>query len=372
MKKKVLFLIESLIAGGAERVLIDLVNSIDKRRFDITVITVFKESIYDWYQCKFDEPLSDDVHYRYLIDNTSSVKYRLFNFAFNRLPKSWLHRWLIGTDYDTEVAWYEGLPTTFLAHSSNKKSRKLAWLHYGGGLSINNEEQRKAFQQIYASYDTIVGVSEGVSRDFISKMGEGFPVLTRYNLIDDQLIAKKAQAILAERNTDLPLFVCVGRVCEVKGYDRLLRVCKRLQDGGKRFLLNIIGGGDNAALMTFVNQNGLQDCVSFLGHQSNPLPYVKAADWFVCGSYLEAFGMAILESMITGTPVISTDCSGTEELLGNSEFGIRCENSEDSLYMAMKNVLEHPELRASYAQKAIEKGKTFHKEELVAKIEEIL
>ncbi len=372
MKHKVLFLIESFIVGGAERVLLNLVNAMDKERFDVTVMAVFKQSVYEGYNCQFADALDPSVHYHYLVDNSSKWKYRLFNVAFNRLPKKWIHRWMIGSGYDTEVAFYEGLPTLFLAHSSNKKSKKIAWLHYGNGFVNLSENDLHSFSSLYDKYDTVVGVSKGVSQNFKNKIGLSEKVFTLYNLIDEEEIIRKSKLFDVPRIESGVSFISVGRLCEVKGFDRLLHVCKSLKEEGYSFHLNIIGAGDNLSLEHIIRDDSMEGYVQLLGNQDNPMPYVRSADWFVCSSRAEAFGMAILESMLIGTPIISTECSGTEELLGENEYGIRCENSEKGLYNAMKHVLEHPDLRKIYSDKALQKGTSFHKKELLAKIETVL
>ena len=166
-----MFMVESMMVGGAERVLINLVNSLDPNKYDITVITVFKNGVYPGYPCVFKDAWAPHVKYKYLIDNSNPVKYRFFNVAFNRVSKKLLHQLLIGDAYDVEVAWYEGLPTTFLAHSSNRRSRKLAWLHYGDGFAHLSPRQKETFLQEYRQYDEIVGVSDGVCRNFQERLG---------------------------------------------------------------------------------------------------------------------------------------------------------------------------------------------------------
>ena len=79
-KKKLLFLIESMMVGGAERVLISLVNNLSPSQYDVTVVSVFRKSVYEGYDCTFEDSLKSHVHYKYLIDNTNKYKYKLFNF----------------------------------------------------------------------------------------------------------------------------------------------------------------------------------------------------------------------------------------------------------------------------------------------------
>ena len=93
MKKNLLFLIESMIVGGAERVLIDLANNLDPKKYDITVISIFKETVYKDYNSSFSEMLKPHIHKNYLIDNTSKWKYKLFNYSFSKEMVSLFTYW---------------------------------------------------------------------------------------------------------------------------------------------------------------------------------------------------------------------------------------------------------------------------------------
>lgn len=373
MKKKVLFLIESFIAGGAERALLTLANSMDKTRFDVTVVSVFKKSVYEGYDTKFEDDFSPDVHRKYLVDNTVKWKYLLFNYLYNKLPKKWFHRILIGKGYDTEVAFYEGLPTTFLAHSSNMKSRKIAWLHYGDGFTDSVGKKKEEYQHIYSGYDMVLGVSKGICENFRKRVGLNVHLKVMYNIYDEETIKRMAGTAVVERKDGVTSFVAVGRVCEVKGYDRLLRVCQKLHDEGFGLSLSIVGGGGCDDLRKVVEENVMYDYVHILGHKDNPYPYMKNSDWLVSSSFAEGFSTVIAESMIIGTPVISTLCSGTKELLGeNNEWGICCANSEEGLYEAMKSVLSDRTKYSFYRERAVVQGERFRKKNLLEKIESIL
>lgn len=372
MKKRLMFLIESMVVGGAERVLLNLVNSLSPEKYDITVISVFKQSVYENYQCTFTDSLAPYVKYKYLVDNTNSLKYQLFNAFFYHGNKRLLHQLLIGNGYDVEIAWYEGLPTTFLAHSSNKHSRKLAWLHYGDGFAHLTATQKDVYRKEYRQYDKIVGVSEGVCRNFKERVGEDFPLMTRYNILDDQEILRKADAFTVEREPPLT-FVSVGRLIPVKGFDRLVNVCARLKQEGHDFRLWLIGeGGEHATLRNQIRQLGLEREVKMFGNQDNPYPYMKAADWFVSSSFAEGFSTVLTEACIIGTPIISTRCLGTAELLGeNGEFGLMVENREEPLCQAMKRVLTHRDLQTVYKMRLKRGSERWNKLSLLRKVENL-
>ena len=100
---------------------------------------------------------------------------------------------------------------------------------------------------------------------------------------------------------------------------------------------------------------------------------MAAADLYVCSSRREGFSTAVTEALIVGTPVVSTDCSGARELLGdNDEYGLVVENSEEGVYQGMKRMLSNPPLLAHYKEKAKERGAFFHKEKTVRAVEDML
>ena len=79
------------------------------------------------------------------------------------------------------------------------------------------------------------------------------------------------------------------------------------------------------------------------------------------------------EALIVGTPVVSTDCSGARELLGeNDEYGIFTENSEEGIYQGMKKMIEDANLRKHYTEKALERREKFSRESTVKAVEDML
>ena len=90
-KKKIFFLIESFIVGGAEKVLIDIVNNLDANKYDITVCSVFKYSIYKGYNNTFEKPFNANIKYRYLINNKLRWLYIIFNYLLVRIPYILFH-----------------------------------------------------------------------------------------------------------------------------------------------------------------------------------------------------------------------------------------------------------------------------------------
>jgi len=210
-KLKVLFLIESFIVGGAEKVLVDIVNHLDAEKFDITVCSVFKKSVYKGYDKYFDRPFNANIHYRCLVDNDNRLLYVVFNYLLARVPNV-LYRLLVGDKYDRVVAFYEGLPTYWIAKANIKRGEKIAWLHTSTTLSQKGKDKEELLKtkSDYGRFKKIVAVSNCVSNSFANV----FPcvaskLIIAYNPIDRGAIIKKASLAIDREKPKESLFVSV-------------------------------------------------------------------------------------------------------------------------------------------------------------------
>ena len=174
------------------------------------------------------------------------------------------------------------------------------------------------------------------------------------------------------KNEEFLNLISVGRLVPQKAFDRLIRIMNRCVNEDKKSVkLFLLGTGYlEKELRDLVCKYKLKDSVIFLGYNTNPYKFVKNADLFVCSSLHEGFSTAVTESLIVGTPVITTECSGMRELLGEKqEYGIITSNNEDDLYMSLSNLINNPIKIEALKEKAIERGKMFSVEERVSKIE---
>ena len=165
----------------------------------------------------------------------------------------------------------------------------------------------------------------------------------------------------------------MGRLTHQKAYDRLLRVHKRLQQEGFDYDLWILGEGEGRPMLEqFIEKNDLADSVRLFGFQDNPYPFVNAADLLVCSSRYEGFSTFVTEGLILGKPIVTTDCAGMRELLGDSEFGLITENSEDGLYFGLKQILSSPAQYRTLAEASGKRGADFTSASLVKITESFL
>lgn len=334
MKKRILIFIESLGGGGAEKVLTTLVQHIDKSCLDITVCAISGGG-------KYDEVVASKVNLVKIFDNAeryTGIKklwYILkYNLIYKLLPAWFVYALFLPKGYDVEVAFVEGFATKVIATSSNKRAKKIAWVHVDLiqrpwpielGVFKNLEEERAA----YNKYDKVVCVSRSVD-DIMQKAYGLENTLTIYNPLDRDLILS-----LGEHQSPFEVdqkkynIVSVGRYTKQKGYDLLLPVIAKVRESHPNVHLWLIGeGGERAALEQQASELGVAEHVTFTGFLKNPYALMSKMNLFVCSSRAEGFSLVIAESLILGVPVISMNCSGPNELIGKNECGILCDTYE--------------------------------------------
>lgn len=358
---KILFFIDGITGGGAEKVLRTLVNNMDQSKFEITV-----QSLDTTDPAQY---LAPGIRYKAINRCKTAWGKKLFHYWVRLCAElKWLYPLYIRDEYDIEAAYLEFGPTKILAGSTNQKAKKLAWIHCDlDKKGLSNPEKVKTQ---YEKFDKVICVSETVKQSYQKVVGSGTEALVLYNVNDEADILGKAEAFTVKK-PEAVTFLAVGRLSHEKGNDRLLEACKLLKGEGHVFHLWLVGDGpEREKLMKQVSDLELNDQVSFLGFRENPYPYMRAADVIVTPSRYEGFSTVVTEAMILGKCVVTTPCSGMDELLGDNEFGLITEDSVEGIYQGMKKMLEDAELRAHYAQKAAERGRDFSKDKLVKKTEQ--
>lgn len=366
--KKILFVIPNLMHGGAEKVLINLVNNLDRNKYEVTLQTIFDVGVNKQY-------LKEYINYKYVFKKLfrgSTTIFKLFSPQF-------LYKYLIKDEYDIVVSYLEG-PTARIISGCPYHSKKISWIH----IEMNDEQKftlgfrnGEEARKCYSKFDEIICVSNTVKQIFLETSGlNESNVDVLYNTNEtDQIVEKSKEAIddvIFDKNI---VNICsVGKITGTKGYDRLARVHKKLIDEGLNHHIYILGiGEDEDKINKYIKENNLQETYTLLGFRDNPYKYVSKCDLFVCSSYREGFSTAVTESLVVGTPVVSTLCSGAQELLGyNNEYGLVVENSEEGIYEGIKKFLEDIELLNYYKEKAIERGSFFSKEKTVKAVEDMI
>ena len=345
-KKKLLFLVEAFDKGGIEKVTLDIVNNLDPEKYDITVQTFW----YGGYCQSLVKPHIKVIPFffrRYVRGIIRLIAY---------LPPKLLYRLFIRGKYDVEIACSDGGAAKVISGSTNPRSRKICWVHMDvvkRGSKLKEFSNPAAADQIYSRFDLIVPVSEACRKNFETKFGDRYPMQVVPNPMPVADILRKSTEFAPDFSADKLNIVCVGRLVEQKGFDRLIQAAAAAKNNSRRpFHIYIIGDGpERANLEAAISVASLVQEITLLGFRKNPYPYLKHADWFLLASRDEAFPLVVGESLITGTPVIATDCSGVREWLKNDHYGIVLPNSCDGICNGMMKILNDPEVLNIYRSK---------------------
>lgn len=365
--KKILFFIHDMMHGGAEKVLVNLVNNMDKNKYDITVMTIFDVGVNKQF-------IGEDIHYKYVFNNV----FRGNNAIFKLFKPETLYRHMIKDKYDIVVSYLEDSSTRIISGCPEKSIKKFAWIH----SAQTKKEFKKAYRskneaiECYSKFNKIACVSKDLKENFMKLSGISKNIEVIYNTNETNKIIE-----LSKNNVDDIIFdkkiinICgVAKVMPRKGFMRLARVHKRLIEEGYKHHIYVLGEGEEKEkIEKYLKNNNLSDSFTFIGYKINPYKYVSKCDLFICPSFEEGFSTAVTESILVGTPVVTTMCSGMKELLGdNNEYGIIEKNSEEGIYRGLKKVLENPDIIKYYNKKIIERAKKFSKEETIDSVQNFL
>lgn len=360
---RVLFLINTLGGGGAERVLINLVNNMNQEKYDITILSLVDSGPYKQY-------LNDRIKYKYIFRKS----FRGLNYI-DRIPG--IYHYTIHGNYDVIIAYLHGVWTRILAKAP-RNQHTIAFLHANMKYSefMKDLIHRNKIKSCFEKYDKIVAVSENVKQSFIETTGISTNVCVKYNTfnIPSILERSKEKNCWLLRNENQIALCSVGKLESVKGFDRMIRVMARLKEEGIFITWNVVGEGeDRHKLENMVNEYELNTQIKFLGFDLNPYKYIANSDLFVCSSYSEGFSSVVAESIIIGTPVLTTNCAGMEEMLGkNNEYGIIVDNDEDSLFQMLKTISLDKKILLTYKEKVKQRLPFFNINNTVGEVERMI
>lgn len=374
--KSVLIFVDSLNEGGVSKVLLDLLENINRKKYDITVMTLYNQGI-------FINEVKKYAKYKYCFsipnekDNSAKAKiYRKFWGGMLKMPDSFMYKWFVKEKYDIEIAFMHGWSTRFISGSNNKKSKKIAWVHTD---LVTRSKIDGVFKSIkhhkdsYSKFNKVLCVSEGVKSGVENKYDVKCAQVL-YNPIDRNKIIKLSKDEVTDLSSSKNFrLISVGRLSEEKGYDRLLRIINKLSKENFYIELILVGSGDKYnELNSYIEEQKLQSKVLLLGYKENPYKYMNLSDLLVCSSFVEGFSLVIGEAMGVGIPVISVNCSGANEWLNDGEYGNLVENNENALYKGIKEMILDKELYKKYKEMAIKRSKMFSIERFITNIENIL
>lgn len=329
-KRKITFVINNLDSGGAEKVLVNILNNLDRNKFQPKVF------LFERYGSYLSE-LKDDIKIGYGIEDNLLKGKSNFIQKINKII-NYILRSTLGVkklekfieEDEVVVAFLEKMVTYNVARVIKKKNKKsYAWLHTNiAGFSKLN---KKLSHKYYKFYDGIICVSEECANLAKSELDEyRDKIYVEYNPIEISLILKKAYENVEYKLPNGINILAIGRLTNDKGFDILIKSFDIIEN--KDCNLIILGEGEERSkLEKIIKELNLENRVFLPGFVKNPFAILKNADLFVLSSRREGLPSVLIEALALEKKIVSTICSGASEILENGKYGelAKVENISD-------------------------------------------
>ena len=382
MKKKILFVYDSMMTGGTTTALLSLLKTIERSKYEISLLLytntgAFIEEIPEFVrllppaykESKFFTSgqrkiiktiisgrafLAIKSFYKYR--NTPKGNFRNILMHYGMAAQVSLSR-AVEEEFDYAIGFMEGWSSEYVVSSKIKAAQKFVWVHpqYKSCYLIP-EIDRKTFLKA----DGIALISENCLKQFF----EFFPEHKHKthivpNIMSSDFVLKKAQKEDIEIEKAKINFCTVCRCdIKVKGLDRLLQAFYELKQQGlaKDVKWHLIGGGNELEqFRQEVKRLQMEDMIILYGNKLNPLPYVRQMDVFILASRYEGKPMSVTEAQILGIPCMVTDYEAAKSQIKNNCTGKIMYNSFDSIYNNIKNVILTPALLEEWKANTVKK-----------------
>lgn len=347
-KKQILFVIDSLGCGGAERSLISLLPKLDNNRAQIHLMTMSRGGV-------FEQFLSDGITIMSFPEHTGvskalfkasqgtfSIKTRLFSLLSIRRHRAEMY-WsamrtaypALKSSYDVAVAYHQGFPTYYVAEKV-KAAKKIAWINTDMSKAGYRQNYNRSY---YDRYDNVVAVSD-ILRERLCSQGYvvADKISTIYDINDAYLIRKMAKedVFITPSDSSLLRLATVGRMVPIKNYSLAVETAKRLKQRGIRFLWTMVGdGADRSKVEKLIRQYDLEPEISLVGLRPNPYPYIAQCDIYVNTSLFEGFGLTLTEARILNKPIVTTNFSVVNDQISDGVNGLVVEPEAEALAEAI-------------------------------------
>lgn len=362
--KNILFVIDSLTCGGAEKSLVSLLNNIDYLKYNVDLLLFKRGGEFEKFLPSKVNLLEIPDYFKFLNGKykgkkRNKINYRIYrlktslNLRINNISNKRIHseqivyksirNILIPIDkhYDIAVAYNQGFPTYFVSEKI-KASKKLAWINCNYVKTMYDKDLDNKF---YNNIDKIIVVSNFIYNS-MSKMKYGYKDKMKIilDIVDPKLIMSMAYKEVAKEldKEDKFKILTVGRLASVKGYDLAIKTANLLKEDKFKFKWFIIGeGSERKNIQELIENYNLKDEVILLGAKSNPYPYMRKCDLYVQTSRKEGFGLTVMEAKILKNVVVSTNFDTINELITENFDGVVVDKNERSIYEGIKKLINN-------------------------------
>lgn len=368
--KKILFVIPSLRIGGAEKSLVNLLNLIDLKEYDVNLLMFKPEGVFLQQVPSGIHILETDpsLFYAYKCDKNvfsckSSIRsetLRIFSTIVCRIlygnhatQKRWIKFYnpilpKLEGEYDVAIGYLEGEASYYVIDKVSAK-RKILWVHSNfDNIKIN--EEASVYKEYFCKADKVISVSDKcvqVLQDNYPDMKDKFIFLP--NLTSSVVLKNTAKAAIDEKFSKEKFnIVSVGRLTEAKGFDMAIDALKILKECKVSVHWWIVGDGElRERLEKQVRDNGVEQYITFLGFKSNPYPYMNNADLIVQTSRWEGKSIVLDEAKILGKPIVVTNYATVNDQILDRKEGIVVDMTPEGIANGIAELLDNKQLRNS-------------------------
>ena len=331
----VCFVLPSLAGGGAERAAVQILNGLDRTRWDRSMYLFRAEGPYL-------KELSSDV--------------RLHTGARTSRLGRWreLRRFIAATNPDLVVAFLSYFTVLSAVRAAltgakvvfNQQTPMSAFLA-DADYEWRRPFRRRGFTAVtrigYAAADLVIASSRGVARDLSAVFGVD---PSRVRVVPNPVDLEAVQAAAAEpldpahlERWRRPVIVAAGRLADAKNYPLLIEALALVRAHVPATLF-VLGQGERADdLRRLAAERGVGDAIVWCGFQSNPWKYMARADVFALTSRYEGFGNVLIEAMASGVPVVATRSPGTEDIVRDGVDGLLTRHTPDAVAASLTRLL---------------------------------
>lgn len=388
-KKDILFIVNSLNCGGAEKALISLLQSLDYSKYNVDLFVFKHEGLFFENIPKEVTILKEQnrVSYFYqssikaLITATIKLDYRtvfskIMHIILSKIYPSgvlveqyfWKYYSLsidkLTKNYDVAIGFQEKNPIYFCIDKVNAKI-KIGWIHTDlENLKIDFENELYYFKKL----NYIVTVSDGLSNRLKIKLPQ---FASKIKVIENSISSKtitdlSKESIEIQFDNDYFNIVYVGRIAKEKGLFMALEAISSLINKGLKIRWYLIGDGNQKEeLLKIAQQNNITENLFFLGLKNNPYPYVKKSNCFLLPSFFEGKSISLEEAKILHKPIVITNFSSANDQINDGVTGLIAAMNPMSIAHKLEQLILNKELQLELEKNL--KNSSFGTDEEVSK-----
>lgn len=342
---KILFCIDTMTKGGAERVISNLANMFVNEGNEVYILTLLKGD--SAYQLN-DKICIDSLKIK---EGKKNVPEKIFSISKNVIN---MRKYIKRNNFDVIISflprasWYSAISTIGL------KNKLIISERNDPNSIYRSKFQKKMYRMIYNMADGIVFQTNDAKNFFSKKVQNNSVVISNpvNDIFFDNVKVKKR----------LKNIVNVGRLSEQKNHKLLIDAFADFSKEYRDYKLIIYGEGPlRKKLETQVNNLGLANKVLLPGIEDNIKDKIYNSSMFVFTSDYEGMPNSLMEAMALGIPCISTDCpcGGPREIIENNVDGILVHvSNKDEITLAMKKIIEE-NLFDSFSEKSKKKMENY-------------